>query len=75
MHFCKTTYKVSETARSMRMYGTFSLTAVARFLRKVGVDVDVRDRKGERVWRVPRLDEARVAFEHYVGGQLEWGNE
>jgi Family of unknown function (DUF5906)/Bifunctional DNA primase/polymerase, N-terminal/Primase C terminal 2 (PriCT-2) len=66
---------LSEVARSMRRHGTFSLTAVAQFLRKVGVDVEARDRTGNRVWRVPRLVEARAAFEDYVGGKLEWGND
>ena len=59
-------------AKSMGRHGPFTTTAMARFLRTVGVDVQARDRRGERVWRVPRLHEARLAFEQHVGGKLDW---
>ena len=59
-------------ARGMGRMGQFSKTAVARFLRSVGVDVAAKDKKGLRVWRVPRLAEARRAFEAHVGGAIDW---
>lgn len=63
---------VGDIAKSMGRYGQFTKTAVARFLRTVGVEVDAKDKRGARVWRVPRLAEARLAFETYVGGSIEW---
>lgn len=59
-------------ARRMGRRAEYTKTALAQFLGRVGVDVKARDRKGSRVWHVPSLDQARKAFEAYVGGPLEW---
>lgn len=59
-------------ARSMGKRAEYTKTALAKFLSRVGVDVNVRDRRGGRVWHVPALEEARKAFEAYVGGGLDW---
>lgn len=67
--------RLESMAKSMGRHGPFTTTAMARFLRTVGVDVQARDRRGERVWRVPRLDDARLAFERHVGGKLDWDGE
>lgn len=64
--------RLEAMAKSMGRHGPFTTTAMARFLRTVGVDVQARDRRGERVWRVPRLEDARLAFERHVGGKLDW---
>lgn len=66
---------LAETARGMGRHGPFTKTVVARFLRMVGVEVDAKDKRGNRVWRVPSLDDARLAFERHVGGKLEWDGE
>lgn len=67
--------RLAEVARGMGRYGPFTKTAVARFLRIVGVEVDAKDKRGNRVWRVPRLVEARLAFERHVGGALDWDGD
>lgn len=64
--------EVCAVAKAMNRTGQFSKKAVAQFLKSVGVDVTAKDRHGVRVWRVPALAEARVAFERHVGGSLEW---
>ena len=56
----------------MNRPGQFSKKAVAQFLKSVGVEVDAKNKKGMRVWRIPRLTEARAAFEAYVGGAIDW---
>lgn len=50
----------------------FTKTAMARFLGSVGVNVGARDKRGGKVWRVPRLEAAREAFERHLGGPLDW---
>ena len=62
-------------ARGMGRHGPFTKTAMARFLRTVGVEVDAKDTRGNRVWRLPQLDQARLAFESHVGGRLDWDGE
>ena len=64
--------EIGSIAKGMGRPGQFSKKAVAQFLKSVGVEVDAKDRKGMRVWRVPRLAEARAAFERHVGGTLDW---
>ncbi|WP_336985627.1 DUF5906 domain-containing protein [Altererythrobacter aquiaggeris] len=61
------------SAKATRHRAEFSKKKVAQFLGRVGVDVNSRDRKGARVWAVPPLDQARTAFEKYVGGSIDWG--
>jgi hypothetical protein len=50
----------------------FSMKALAQFLAGVGVDVKGRDTKGNRVWLVPPLDQARQAFADWLGEDLTW---
>ncbi|MGB3469296.1 MAG: hypothetical protein WBA51_00565 [Erythrobacter sp.] len=38
----------------------------------LGVHVKARDRRGNKVWAFPPLDEARSAFEQHVGGSIGW---
>jgi len=64
--------EVSATAKKMRLPGQYSKKALASFLRSVGVDVAGKNTRGERVWRIPLLADARHAFETYVGGSLDW---
>jgi len=66
---------LTDVARTMGRHGPFTKTAMARFLRTVGVEVDAKDTRGNRVWRLPRLDQARHAFESHVGGRLDWDGE
>jgi hypothetical protein len=66
---------LTDVARTMGRHGPFTKTAMARFLRTVGVEVDAKDTRGNRVWRLPRLDQARLAFESHVGGRLDWDGE
>ncbi|MFG1364115.1 DUF5906 domain-containing protein [Xanthobacter versatilis] len=63
---------VGAVAKGMGRPGQFSKKAVATFLKSVGVEVDAKDKKGMRVWRVPVLADARHAFEVYVGGAIDW---
>ena len=63
---------LSASARATRHRAEFSKKKVAQFLGRVGVDVNSRDKKGARVWAVPPLDQARDAFEKYVGGSIDW---
>jgi Bifunctional DNA primase/polymerase, N-terminal/Family of unknown function (DUF5906)/Primase C terminal 2 (PriCT-2) len=63
---------VGTIAKGMGRPGQFSKKAVATFLKSVGVEVDAKDKKGMRVWRIPRLADARLAFEVHVGGAIEW---
>ena len=62
------------SARSTRHRPEFTKTKLARFLGQVGVDVRARDRKGNKIWAVPRLETARSAFEQHVGGSIDWGD-
>lgn len=62
------------SARSTRHRAEFTKTKLARFLNRVGVDVKARDRKGNKVWAIPPLEEARSAFEQHVGGSIDWGD-
>lgn len=64
--------EVCAVAKAMNRTGQFSKRAVAQFLKSVGVDVNAKNRRGVRVWRVPTLVEARSAFERHVGGALDW---
>lgn len=63
---------VGAVAKGMGRPGQFSKKALATFLRQVGVDVDAKDKRGARVWRVPRLADARRGFDAYVGGAIDW---
>lgn len=63
---------VGTIAKGMGRPGQFSKKAVATFLKSVGVEVDAKDKRGMRVWRIPRLADARHAFEAHVGGAIEW---
>lgn len=67
--------EVGATAKAMNRTGQFSKKAVAQFLKSVGVDVIAKDRHGVRVWRIPALAEARTAFEHHVGGAIDWDGD
>lgn len=62
-------------ALQMGRRAAHSKIALAKFLGLVGVDVHARDTRGGRVWHVPPLEEARKAFEAYVGGKLEWDGD
>ncbi|ADZ70135.1 DUF5906 domain-containing protein [Polymorphum gilvum] len=64
--------EVCAVAKGMNRTAQFSKKAVAQFLKSVGVDVNAKDSRGVRVWRMPVLAEARVAFERHVGGALDW---
>jgi len=64
--------EIGSIAKGMNRPGQFSKKAVAQFLKAVGVEVDAKNKKGMRVWRIPRLAEARAAFEAYVGGAIDW---
>ena len=64
--------EVCAVAKGMNRTAQFSKKAVAQFLKSVGVDVNAKDSRGVRVWRIPALAEARVAFERHVGGALDW---
>jgi hypothetical protein len=59
-------------ARAMGKRAEITKTKVARFLGKVGVDVGARNRKGAKVYAVPNLQDARKAFEVWVGAPLDW---
>jgi len=63
---------VNAQARVMGRKGEFTKHKVAQFLGKVGVDVKARDRKANRVWAMPALDEARKHFEAWLGAQVDW---
>lgn len=59
-------------ARMMGKRAEFTKTKLARFLGRVGVDVKARNRKGAKVYAVPSLEDARKAFEDWVGAPLDW---
>lgn len=63
---------VNAQARAMGRKGEFTKHKVAQFLGKVGVDVKARDRKANRVWAMPTLDEARRRFETWLGASIDW---
>lgn len=50
----------------------FSLKALAQFLKSVGVDIKTQDKRGNRVWLVPPLDQARQAFADWMNEDLTW---
>lgn len=64
--------EIGSVAKGMGRPGQFSKKAVAQFLKSVGVDVNAKDSRGARVWRIPALAEARAAFARHVGGTLDW---
>jgi hypothetical protein len=63
---------VNGIAKSMGRPGQFTKKSVASFLKLVGVEVDAKNKRGERVWRVPHLGQARHDFEVYIGGPVDW---
>lgn len=63
---------VNAVAKSMGRPGQFTKKSVAGFLKLVGVEVDAKNKRGERVWRVPHLGQARHDFEVYIGGLVDW---
>ncbi|MCA3513501.1 MAG: hypothetical protein IOC96_09750, partial [Rhodobacter sp.] len=63
---------VNAVAKSMGRPGQFTKKSVASFLKLVGVEVDAKNKRGERVWRVPHLGQARHDFEVYIGGTVDW---
>jgi hypothetical protein len=63
---------VNAVAKSMGRPGQFTKKSVASFLKLVGVEVDAKNKRGERVWRVPHLGQARHDFEVYIGGAVDW---
>jgi biotin operon repressor len=49
-----------------------SKAKMAQFLRQVGIDVEAKDKRGNRVWRIPRIEDARIKFQEWIGGELNW---
>lgn len=46
--------------------------ALGKFLAKVGVDVKAKDAKGNRIWLIPPLPDARRAFADWLDEDLTW---
>lgn len=51
-------------------------TRLAQYLGSVGVGVGdkVRNRQNQKVWAVPSLADARLAFERKMGGAIDWAD-
>ena len=61
-----------DTATRLRKPSQMTKAKMAQFLRVVGVDVEAKDKRANRVWRIPQLEEARAKFEKWIGGSLNW---
>jgi hypothetical protein len=63
---------VNQYAKRLGRREEVSKTAVARFLSQVGVRVHERDARGNRIWSIPPLAEARTRFEELFGSPYPW---
>lgn len=66
---------LNEQARRMGKRSEYTKHALAQFLPQVGVDISARDKRGGRAWVVPKLSEARSAFERWAGGPIMWESD
>jgi Family of unknown function (DUF5906) len=60
------------TAHTLGRRSEYTKKKLASFLKQVGIDIEARDRRGNRVWVIPKLESARSAFETWIGGKVDW---
>lgn len=68
-------YDVNNIAKRLGRRGEVSKAAIAKYLGQVGVRVDDHDKKGNRVWSIPRLAEARARFDEMLGSPWPWDED
>lgn len=63
---------VLESLQDTNPRRTFTKKALAQFLARVGVNVHAQDTKGNRIWLIPPLPDARKAFGDWLDEDLAW---